>query len=406
MSGPVVALFCMPEHGHFRQMRALIEDLVLAGCAVHVFAASAYAPDVERLGARPIDLFARLPLAAVDDESRPFPCRYVTFAAAAIEDVLAELRRLRPALLVYEAFAVVGWVAAALLGIPAVNAMIGHNIHPATFLPALRVDPRVAVSERCHRAVELLRDRYGVADASPFSYIDGLSADLNLCCQPPAFLTEEERRGFAPLAFYGCIPAAAARDQRPAPAVPDVLRIYACFGTIVFRYFADAALALLEALAACIAERPKTQGLISLGGAAVPEERLRRLRRSNVTVVDYADQWSALGEADLFITHHGLNSTHEAIARRVPMLSYPFFSDQPALAERCRQFGIALPLTGSLRGPVDAATLHGALATFAERREAMAANLDRARAWELQVIAQRPAVLRDILDLAAATEDV
>ena len=43
-----------------------------------------------------------------------------------------------------------------------------------------------------------------------------------------------------------------------------------------------------------------------------------------------------LAAADVFVTHHGLNSTHESIAERVPMLSYPFQWDQPGMAERCQ----------------------------------------------------------------------
>jgi UDP:flavonoid glycosyltransferase YjiC (YdhE family) len=399
----------MPEHGHFQPLRALIADLVLAGCAVHDFTSGVYAREVERLGARVIDLFARQPLEQVDDESRPFPCRYVTFAAAVAEEVLEELRRLRPTLVIYEAFAVVGRMAAGLLGLPTVNVMIGHNIHPARFLPALRVDPRVAIADRCHRAVELLRARYGLADASPFSYIDGLSPTLNLCPEPPAFLTAEDRRSFEPVAFYGCLPTSAAADEpraRARPARADAPRIYAGFGTIVFRYFADAALGVFEAIADCLAELPHARATISLGGATVAEQRLRALRRPNVTVVDYADQWSALGEADVFITHHGVNSTHEAIMRRVPMLSYPFFSDQPAMAERCQQLGIAMPLAPSLRGAVDAASIRSGLATLAGTRDTVMADLDRARSWELQVIAERPRVIRQILDLAAATQGV
>lgn len=407
MKGPVVAIFCMPEHGHFQPLRPLIADLAMAGCAVHVFTSGGYAREVERLGARAVDLFARLPLEQVDDESRPFPCRYVTFAAAAAEEVLEELRRLRPTLVIYEAFAVVGRMAARLLGLPTVNVMIGHNIHPHRFLPALRVDPRVAISERCHRAVEVLRARYGLADASPFSYIDGLSPTLNLCPEPPAFLTADERRSFEPVAFYGCLPASAAADAPRAgglPARAAAPRIYAAFGTIVFRYFADAALGVFEAIADCLAELPHAQATISLGGAAVAEERFRPLRRPNVTVVDYADQWAALVEADVFITHHGVNSTHEAVMRRTPMLSYPFFSDQPAMAERCQEFGIALPLARSLRGAVDAAAIRSGLATLAGTRDRVMADLDRARSWELQVIAERPRVIRHILDLAAAKQ--
>lgn len=409
MARAVVAVFCMPEHGHFRQLRALIAGLVESGFAVHVFTHRRYGPDVERMGAVIVDLFTTCPLEQADSESVPFPCRYVSFAAFYAEEVLEALKAIRPALVVCETFAVIGRLAAQQLGVPFVNVVPGHNFDPALYLPALRTDPRVAISERCQRAVAILRERYGLNDASPFSYIAGLSPYLNVCCEPAAFLTEEERKSFEPVAFYGCLPSPAdPSEERLDPASvhfdgPGGLRIYACLGTVAFRYFADVAIRVLEAVAECLAGMPEARALISLGGATVEDGLRRRLKRPNVEAVDYADQWAALGEADLFLTHHGLNSTHEAIFRRVPMLSYPIFTDQPALAERCRQFGIAIPLADSLRGPVDADDVRAALETFYKKRESIMASLEQARSWELEVMAQRPAVLARIRDLASVT---
>ncbi len=118
-----------------------------------------------------------------------------------------------------------------------------------------------------------------------------------------------------------------------------------------------------------------------------------------MVVETYVDQWRALQDADVFITHHGLNSTHEAIFHGVPMISYPFFWDQPALAARCQAFGLAQPLVGALREPVCADDVHAAMDAIAARREAMDAALARARQWELAVIGQRPAVLQQLVDL-------
>jgi UDP:flavonoid glycosyltransferase YjiC (YdhE family) len=127
---------------------------------------------------------------------------------------------------------------------------------------------------------------------------------------------------------------------------------------------------------------------------------LSRLARPNVKIVEYADQWAALSAADVFLTHHGMNSTHEAIIHRVPMLSYPFFWDQPGLAERCQEFGIAVPVTGALRGAVSAEDMKNALRQILENRQATHANLERVCGWERDVIAGRAAVLQMIEDLA------
>ena len=407
MTGPVVAMFCMPEHGHFMQLRALISGFVHSGCKVHVYAHRRYAAEVERLGARMVDLFTTHPIERADGESVPIPCRYVTYAAHYAEDVIEDLRAIRPDLIVCETFAVIGRLAAQQLGIPFINILLGHNIQPAHYLTALQTDPRLAISDRCHRAVEVLRSRYGLHDASPFSYIAGNSPHLNVCCEPAEFLTEEERRSFEPVAFFGCIPTPADLEEQPAVLGPfgdgqDRLRIYACCGTVAFRYYSDTIIRLFEALSEAVAGMPDACALISLSGAAVEKETLGRLRRPNVETVDYTDQWAALGKADVFLTHHGLNSTHEAIFRRVPMLSYPIFSDQPAMAKRCQEFGIAVPLTDSLRGPVGPDDIRAALATVAAGRDGIMTRIERARSMELEVMTQRPAVLARIMDLIAA----
>jgi UDP:flavonoid glycosyltransferase YjiC (YdhE family) len=171
---------------------------------------------------------------------------------------------------------------------------------------------------------------------------------------------------------------------------------------VAFRYYSDTIVRLFEALSDAVAGMPDACALISLGGATVDDATLRRLRRPNVETVEYTDQWAVLREADVFVTHHGLNSTHEAVFRRVPMLSYPIFSDQPALAQRCREFGIAVPLTEPLRGPVTADDVHAALARLSAGRDAVMARLERVRSMELEVMAQRPAVLAQMMQFFRA----
>ena len=111
------------------------------------------------------------------------------------------------------------------------------------------------------------------------------------------------------------------------------------------------------------------------------------------------DQRKVLAEADVYVTHHGLNSTHEAIFHRVPMISYPFFWDQPALAAKCQRYGLAVPLADSPRGPVTEENVRAAFAAFFKTRDSLRASLVQARDWELQVLEDRPAVVRQITRL-------
>ena len=393
----------MPEAGHFERLKPLIADLARAGLTAHVLTDRRFAAATERAGGRFVNLFERYPLADADDESVPVPCRFVSFAARYAEDVARDLRALDVRLVVYDTFAVVGHVAARLLGVPYVNVCAGHNMDPARFVPELERDPRVALSDRCLRAVEVLRERHGLANASPFSYVDGMSPFLNVYCEPRAFLTEAERRVFEPVSFYGSLPAL----EGPGVARPVFdgagQRVYVSFGTVVWRYWPDEALAALRAITDALAERQDVQGLIALGGADADGPALVR---PNVAVARHVDQRQALREADVFVTHQGLNSTHEAVFHEVPMLAYPFFSDQPGLAARCRELGLSLPLVDEPRGALRARDVHRGLDELRAREGHMRTSLARARGWELETIAARGAVVRLISELAERDGEV
>jgi UDP:flavonoid glycosyltransferase YjiC (YdhE family) len=391
--------------GHFQRLWSLIAGLVALDVPVHVFTHASCRTLVEQAGGRFVDLFAGHSLESADATSLPIPARSVSFAGRYAEEIRQEVAALDPGLIVHDTFAVIGRVVAGLLRIPRVNVCAGHNAAPARLLEELASDPRVRISEGCHAAVELLRTRYGIADASPFSYVSGLSPDLNVYCEPPEFLSDEERSVFEPVAFYGSLPGPAypRPPAGPAPLEPRAegrLNVYVSFGTVIWGYYASDALRLLNSLSETLGRHREVRALISLGGAAVAPAEHAALRRERVAVLDYVDQWRVLQAADLYVTHHGLNSTHEAIFHGVPMLSCPFFWDQPGLARRSQELGVALPLLDAPRGALTPETIDSALGVFRERRAALAESVSRARSWEAAVMARRPAVLERILALS------
>jgi len=394
-------MFGMLEHGHIKRMLPLIMGLVRAGQTVYVFAHRRFREEIERAGGQHINLFRERPLDAADATSIPIPCRYVSFAARYADEITAEAAELGPGLLVHDTFAVVGAVVARRLRLPCVNMCVGHNHAPEPTLAELARDPRVAVSDDCKHAVQQLREHGDLPDASPFSYITTLSRELNVYCEPPAFLHDDEREVFQPIAFSGSL--STETIARPAPATSlfsacAPLRIYVSFGTIIWRYYQAEAAAALEVIADVVASMPHAQALVSLGGDGRGELGAR-LGRQNVRVVSYVNQWDALAEASVFITHHGLNSTHEAIYQRVPMISYPFFADQPALARRCQELRLAVPLGAGLRGPISCDDVRAALARVLHERVALQARLNEARSWEQTTIDQRCEVVARMIAL-------
>ena len=359
---------------------------------------------MKRAGGTFVDLFSSRPLDAADAESMPMPCRLVSYAGWFAGQVAPQVAALDPSLVIHDTFAVIGWVVADLLGVPRVNVCSGHNVVPSRFLALLEGDPRVKISPRCAEAVHLLRTRYGVPRASPFSYVEGFSRDLNLYCEPPAFLDDDEREPFEPLEFWGSLPdetgASIAGDPPAfAPTANGPMKVYISFGTVVWRYYAADALRVLTTLADWFGRQAMTKVIISLGGTSIDRIQRAALTRPNVVVEDFVDQWAVLSQSDCFITHQGLNSTHEAIHHRVPMISYPFFWDQPALAGKCRRFGLAIPLSDAPRGAVTERHVETAWQQFLAERNRMRTALTEAREWERAVVAARPAVLRRMRDL-------
>jgi UDP:flavonoid glycosyltransferase YjiC (YdhE family) len=391
----------MDEPSHVQGVLLVAAGLVRAGASVTVFTHRRHAAAVRAVGAEPADLFAGATVEEVDPDSRPVPVRFVTFAAAQAAAVAERVAALGATLVVHDTFATIGSVVARHLGLPAVNLSGGHALVPSTYAARLAQDPRVAVSAACEAAVERLRDEHGIADASPFLYVTATSPVLNLYPEPEEWLAPGERAAFAPIAHVGSLPAGPdrlPREPRPVPEGP--VRVHVALGTTVWRYFEDQALAVLEAVAGAGGGRPLSV-TVGLGGHDPGPAVLARLRGSGAVVELFDDQRARLRSSDLFVTHHGLRSTHEAVDAGVPMLSVPFFWDQPDLARRCADLGLAVPVSpDAATEPPDAGDVAAAVESALAGWEGHQASLAEARSWEDRVLAGRDGVLRDVLALA------
>jgi MGT family glycosyltransferase len=366
----------MPELGHFNRLKSLISGMNRRGITAHVFTHRNFEPQVTRAGGIFFDLFAKYSLEEADDISFPVPCRFVSYAATYARQICHDVEKIQPSLVIHDTFAVIGRLVAELLGIPRVNVCAGHNMNPARFLELLQKDPRVKLSSKWLHAVKELRESYSMTDASPFSYVSSLSPYLNIYCEPPEFLDEGEREVFEPIAFYGSLPSSEEIQSNHQGKrmyfradSGDRLKVYVSFGTVIWRSYTNSALRALTTLAGTLNRMESVQAIISLGMAKISNETLAALAGPNVSVQTYVDQWRMLQEADVFFTHQGMNSTHEAIFHRVPMVSYPFFMDQPSLAEKCQQFGLAIPLTDSIQGTFSDDDIRSILAKLAKERE-------------------------------------
>jgi MGT family glycosyltransferase len=371
------------------------------GHRIYVFTHKQFERDIQQVGGLFVDLFSKYPLDAVDDSSIPFASRYVSFAGKYLEEILNDVKAYKPSLIVYDTYAVIGRIIGTLLELPHVNVCAGHNRMGPSAVEYRRRSP-VAISKACDTAVKKLNN-LGLKDVTPYYYLCAKSPYLNIYCEPPRFLLPAERQPFEPLAFFGSVqPDNASMKAETiwfsAPGSKK-LRLFISFGTVIWFYHAMEAVAALETLSRVVGQLRWVEALMSLGGWSADALLLSSLRKPNVRVERYVDQWSVLKEADVFVTHHGLNSTHESIFHGVPMISYPFAADQPALARRCQELGLAIRLADAPLDCVRPKRVVDAINQICEDRHVFDIKLAEARTWELEVIAARKQVIQKVLDL-------
>ena len=95
----------------------------------------------------------------------------------------------------------------------------------------------------------------------------------------------------------------------------------------------------------------------------------------HIRVYPYVDQLSVLAEADVFLTHCGMNSVSESLYMGVPMVLFPQTGEQQAVARRAAELGAGVLLKGDSAGAIRSA-VRTVLENRAYRDAAMACRED------------------------------
>lgn len=189
-----------------------------------------------------------------------------------------------------------------------------------------RVTSPVRDAINVHRVRHGLAPRFG--EESP-TYLAEIA-------QQPAFFDFPRSRPEPRLHFTGPWHAAAAADiPFPWERLDGRPLIYASLGTLQNRLVGMFA-AIAEAVAPLDA-----QLVISLGAADQDVAAVAARCPGAPIVVPVAPQLALLERAALTITHAGLNTALESLARGVPMVAIPITNDQPGVARRLEWLGLA-----------------------------------------------------------------
>ncbi|GAA1587194.1 glycosyltransferase [Kribbella sancticallisti] len=327
-------------HGRVNPTLPVVAELVRRGHTVTYHTSPAFRAEIEAVGATVF-------LYSGGEQPLPDPPTPVALleglAATAVRvlpTVLAELRGVRPDLIVHDAACLWGAVAARELKIPAVSSFTTFAFNRQVPSPTgASAELLLAAASQPGIVLRYLRSRWELHrrfDARQLPVLDlgNIRQSLNLVYTSRAFQpgVEDLDQSYR---FVG--PSIGARPSDPSfPA--DQLRdpvLYVSLGTV---FKADPR--LLRTFATALA--PLGGTVVVSTGQTDPAE-LDPLP-ANVLVRRSVPQPELLARAAMFVTHGGMNSVNEALYAGVPLLVVPQGADQPLVASRVVELGAGLSL--------------------------------------------------------------
>lgn len=325
--------------GHVARAVRLGATLVRQGHEVHAWAPPGHRADVERTGARfhPSD---PVPARSIRGGEAGFAAQLAEATEHHAGELIEQILACDAELVVYDYLAPWGRLAADFLGLPSIASWpvvpgleragaAGDATAPrgprrpliAAFPPGWEDSVARAAASR-----DTITRRWGI-DLGPSGQPPVGPDDWAVSFTVPELLGSP--RGPSRWRYVGPLldppPASPARPrERPL--------VYVSLGTF-FTFVADVYAAVLGALGG-----EDLDVVLSTGRGWVAPEDLGPLP-GNIVVHEFVDARQVLAEADVMVSHCGINSVHEALLGGVPLVCLPQAVDQFGWAERIERFG-------------------------------------------------------------------
>ncbi|HLU08774.1 MAG TPA: macrolide family glycosyltransferase [Oceanobacillus sp.] len=350
-----------PAHGHVNPTLPVVQELVQRGEQVIYYNTEEFRPQIERTGAvfrpYPIDGITSAEISKLIQDGNLARVSLLVFRKTEVllPFVLEELKREQPDLVVFDALALWGKMAATLLNLRSVGsiplfvfegtqeAKMTSRAFLKLILNALPLLPGLFAARR-----RLIR-RYG--KAFPASPIFPVRGDLNIV------FTARELNPDTPLIddtfrFVGPSIDPATRDgDFPFDALGQQLVVYISLGTVHnlrTTFYHQCFEAFRDYPAQFILSVGKHTDSDALG--TIP---------SNFIVRQSVPQLEVLQRADVFITHGGMNSIHEGLYYGALLIVYPHQIEQLMNGRIVEKHGAGIVI--GERGRLTVTELRGAL---------------------------------------------
>jgi len=349
-----IVFFCIPAHGHTNPTLGVVRELVSRGHQVWYYSYNMMREKIESAGATFVscdnyDMEQRLlPKDAVRvGKDLAFSTKILVDTTLALDDkVCQEMSELKPDCIVADSMALWGKAVARKLGIPFVSSTttfafnqysakvmkqgIGDLVKMIFSIP--KTTKQIKRLQSKGYPVKNILDIIGNDDNT--HTIVYTSTEFQPCSE-----TFSDKYAFVgPLVRPATIKVEKKRDKL----------IYISMGTVN-----NDMMALYKRCLSALADRDY-QVIMSVGNLVSIEEF--GVLPENISVFTHVDQIAVLQQADVFVSHCGMNSVSESLYCGVPLIMLPQTAEQNGVAERVYQLGAGIKLNKS-----DASSILGAI---------------------------------------------
>ena len=341
-----IVFFNIPAYGHTNPTLGVVRELVLRGHQVWYYSYNIMRKEIEAAGATFISCDDYDTEQKLDEKDATRVGKDLAFSAKILVDttlaldekVSKEMAELKPDCIVADSMALWGKAVALKLGIPFVSSTttFAFNKHSARIMKQGIGDllKMIFTSPKTSKEVKRLKAKgYPVKNI-----LDIIGSDDNtntIVYTSPEFQPCSETFS-EKYAFVG-------PSIRPATDEIEKNRdklIYISMGTVNND--------MMPFYKSCISALADTdyQVIMSVGNIVSIEE-FGKLPE-NISVFSHVDQIAVLKQADVFLSHCGMNSVSESLYFGVPLVMLPQTSEQKGVSERVFQLGAGVKLDKSV----------------------------------------------------------
>ncbi len=337
-----IVFFCIPAHGHTNPTLGVVRELIERGHEVWYYSYNMLKEKIEATGAKFIscdEYDTELKLEPKDTarvgKDLAFSTKLLVDTTLALDDMVCrDMEQLQPDCIVADSMAVWGKAVALKHGIPFVSSTttFAFNQHSAKIMKQSigELFGMIFSMPKIQKDIKRLQDKgYPVKNVLDIIQNDE-KTDTVVYTSPE---------------FQPCADTFSDKYVFVGPSVrPVTEQIEKTKEKLVYISMGTVNNDMLKLYKNCITALKDTdyQVIMSVGNL-VDMESLGELPE-NISVHSHVDQIAVLSQADVFLSHCGMNSVNESLYYEVPLVMYPQTSEQNGVANRVLQLGAGIQL--------------------------------------------------------------